>query len=72
MIEHQYKAKVCDICRKTLAVKKKFFYETKNSYMTMRGKTTYGTGRQKVHLCDLCLLRMRDEIRKALEERPKT
>lgn len=66
MIKHRYKAKVCDVCGKTLAVKRKLFYKREQSYVTMRGYNY--RGRKTVHLCGCCFLGLKDETNKHLRE----
>ena len=67
MIKHTYKAKVCDICSKTLAVKRGLFYRPNCKYITMRADAKYST--DQVHLCDDCWLTLKVKARAALSQR---
>lgn len=65
MIEKRYKAKTCDICKKTIAVKRGLFYRSRTGHVSLRAEI--GLGQKRVHLCSECWNKFKFEAEKALE-----
>ncbi len=67
MIRERYKAIECDICGKTLAIKRRISYQVNESYVTLRDCDYLD--REQIHLCADCFLRLRFKIKNELEKR---
>ena len=67
MIIERYKAKNCDICGKTLALKRGLFYQEQCTYITIRKDSCYKVN--DVHLCSECWNELRIKTQIALGKR---
>ena len=67
MIRERYKAIECDICGKTLAIKRVISYQVNEPYVTLRDCDYLG--QEQLHLCADCFLRLKYKIKNELAER---
>lgn len=67
MITERYKAKDCDICGRTVALKRGLFYQANCTYITIRKGSYYEV--DDVHLCSECWNELREKTQIALSER---
>ena len=69
MIRERYKAIECNICDKTLAIKRVISYQVNEPYVTLRDCRYHG--QKQIHLCADCFSRLKYKIINELAERSK-
>ena len=71
--------KICDLCKKTIAIKSGLLYHTKRSFVTIRTddpgryvNVLEHTTKGKMHFCYPCFLEISVQAEQALKEREQS